>query len=217
MPVIRAALTLSVGLAVVVISFLGTTLILDRLWPYVALPEPSDGENLLAGKKIVTYGDAIASTAIFQKDTEFRFGGHGFARIDGTANLKCLTKKCGVAATVVFNSPNPEKYEAIVGQFFNAVPGWHVLWIPGRLYLQPDGGGDHQIAAPFTPIAGKKYALLIANDGRQVTMSIDGKVVGSSQLSPLTDVSQDVTVGGLNGDNNEFVGTVSDLRITVRQ
>jgi cell wall assembly regulator SMI1 len=128
-----------------------------------------------------------------------------------------LTKKCGLSATLAFESPNPERYESIVGQFFNAVPGWHVLWTPGWLYLQPDGGGDHQIVTPFTPTVGQKYALLIANEGQQVIMSIDGKVVGSSQISPLTDVSHDVVVGGLDGDNNEFVGTVSDLRITVQQ
>jgi hypothetical protein len=204
--------------AVVVISFCVTTLALNY-WSGSSdgSGPPGPSGDVLAGKAIATSGDATASTLAVQDDTLFQFKGNGFARINGTSGLKCLTNKCSFAATVTFTSATPDKYEIILGQSFNGELGWHLLWTPGALYLQPDGGGKGQIVVPFTPRPEQKYLIDVVNTGQEIKMSIDGKVVGTSNQSPMTDIVRDVTVGGRDGTvTNGFAGTVSDFRMRTR-
>jgi Transposase, Mutator family len=200
------------GIAIVLLSFAGTTFLLNWLWN---TSEPSmSGQQPAAGKTIITSGDAIASTSVLRDDTRFQFKGNGLARIEGTAGLKCLARKCSILATVEFGASAPEKGDMIVSQSYIGEHGWHLLWLPGMLYLQMEGGGSNQIAAPFTPSPGQRYAIQIANEDQQVTMSIDGKIVGTTKQSPFTDIARDVTVGGRDGPSpNYFIGAVSNLRI----
>jgi hypothetical protein len=184
---------------------------------YVAPPISfSPGDDVIAGKTILITGDAKASTSTLEDSTYFQFKGNGFAQIKGTAGLRCLTNKCTLSATLVFESPIPEQYEVIFGQSYHGELGWHLLWIPGQLYLQPDGGSRSQIVVPFTPKPGEKYAIQIANSGQNIAMSIDGEIVGTSKVSPITDIARDLTIGGRGGPRtNGFVGRVSDLRIGI--
>jgi peptidoglycan/LPS O-acetylase OafA/YrhL len=187
---------------------------------YIALSsvEPvGPGDDVIAGNTIVTSGDATASTPILYDSTTFQFKGNGFAQIKRTAGLKCLTNKCTLSATMVFGSSIPDQYEVIFGQSYHGERGWHLLWTPGQLYLQPDGGGNSQIIVPFTPKPGERYAIQIVNSDQGVTISIDGNVVGTSRVSPMTDIVRDLTIGGREGPrSNGFVGSVSNLRVGIR-
>jgi hypothetical protein len=202
--------------AIVVAAFFITNAVLNY-WSGSIGPS-SDGGNVLAGKMIVTSGDAITSTSTLQNDTSLRFKGKGFARIVGTSGLKCLTNKCSFSAAITFASATPDKYEVIFGQSYNGERGWHLLWIPGQLYLQPDGGDSNQIVVPFTPKPDQEYTIQLVNSSRGATMSIDGKVVGASNHSPMTDIARDITVGGRDGSStNGFAGGVSDLRMSTAE
>jgi hypothetical protein len=202
------------GLCVVLVAFVGTTLVLNWLMG----PPDVAGQPLL-GKTIVTSGGASASTRIFQADTSFQFKGNGFARIEGTKGLNCLTHRCNLSATVEFASANPSGQAVIVGQSYaGGEQGWHLIWIPGQLYLQPDGGGPNQIAAAFTPNPGERYEIDIVNKNSLVTMSINGATVGATKEAPFKDIARDLTIGGRDGPSmNAFTGKVSHLAIAETQ
>jgi hypothetical protein len=207
------------AVAIVIVVFLVTTFILQWQSGSQGQQGLRQGEPLF-GKLIVLSGmsgSATASTPALRENTVFKFDGNGFARIVGSSSLKCLTQKCNLSATVEFATTTPTASgEVIVGQSTAEGGGWHLLWVPGQLILQPQGGGA-QINAPFSPDVSRPYAVQIANGDRQVTMSIDGKVVGTSEPSPFTDTALDVTVGGRGGSvANTFVGKISNLRIVVR-
>jgi hypothetical protein len=178
--------------------------------------EERESDNALAGKQIITCGNAAVSSSVLEDKTEFRFKGRGFARIEGTSGLKCLTNRCGFSVTVTFPSPTPETYQIIIGQSINGQPGWHLLWTPGQLYLQADSSVKNQIVVPFTPDLGVGYQIELTNSNDGVTMLINHKIVARSEQSPLTDIERDVTVGGRDGyPTNGFIGSVTNLRLTV--
>jgi hypothetical protein len=200
------------AVAIVIAAFLITNAVLNYFSGSIG--PSSDVGNVLAGKTIITSGDATASTLTLHDNTDLRFKGSGFARIVGTSGLKCLTNRCSFSTTIAFASATPEKYEVIFGQSYSGERGWHLLWIPGRLYLQPDGGDSSQIVVPFTPKPDQKYAIEVANSGSGVTVSIDGNVVGTSKQSPMTDIARDVTIGGRDGaSTNGFAGSITDARL----
>jgi hypothetical protein len=195
---------------VVIAAFLGTIFVLN--W----LEGPRLVEPLL-GKIFAKVGSARVSTPALQHDTVFQFNGTGFIRIVGSSSLQCLTQKCNLSATIEFGSTDAAAIgEVIVGQSSAEGGGWHLLWVPGQLIIQPQGGGV-QITAPFTPAVNHPYAIQITNDDQKIAMSIDGNIVGMiAGQSPFVDVAHDVTVGGRDGAQmNPFVGKISGLRISV--
>lgn len=198
------------GIAIVIASFEATTIGLN--W----LAGPA-GNEPASDNPIQLYGDAVASTPEWQESTVFEFKGNGIAKIRGTSNLHCLTKKCKLSAKVEFGSTTAAPQgEIIVGQSFHGEHGWHLLWTPGQLYLQGEGGA--QIVVPFTPVVGQTYVITTTNIKDAVQLSINGTPVSAPSSSPFTDIARDVTVGGreapgASAGSNHFVGKVSELKI----
>jgi hypothetical protein len=193
-------------------AFLATILVLNWL-----APTGSSSDQLLLGKPIVTTGDATTSTTSLQDGTIFELRGSGLARIDDSNRLNCLTEKCSLSVDLMFGSANANAQgEVIVGQSFAGEHGWHLLWIPGQLYLQAEG--ITQIVIPFTPTPGQTYRIKTMNKQSLVVMSINGNSIPPNR-SHFTDIARDVTVGGRATAGsavgaNFFVGRVSNLQIT---
>lgn len=197
------------GLMIVAASFGGTTALLNWL--------SSDREQAALGKPLVITGSAAASTPVLQDATKFQFDGKGFVTIEGTADLQCATNKCGVSLVADFTSSNAGSGEILVGQSYAGEHGWHLLWIPGQLILQPDGGGN-QIASSFSPTIGQQYKIEITNASNGVSMLVNDKEVALNKNTPFTNIARNITVGGRAGAAmNGFVGNIHDLKITHSQ
>ena len=220
-------INLLAGAGVVVAVGLGTMLLLHwlatprnglpvpKVKPFASPTEPPSPSGLLQpalGKPIILSGDATASTAVLKDNTAILLPGEGFARIEGTSGLQCLTHKCSLSAIVEFEMSLPiAGGHVIVGQTNAEQPGWYLYWTYGYLYLQ----GNGEMAIPFTPNARQRYTIQITSEDQQVTALIDGNVAGTTKQSPFVDVPLDVTVGGRTGSSPYFfIGAVSNLRIT---
>src|SRR5262245_11852361 len=99
MPMSRRLISLAAkilfGGALVALSFWGTLQIMDRS-PW----QP------IRSNKVLVFGDASASMQTLAPEIKFQFAGNGYAEIEGTKGLRCLTFSCRFALMVTFFPTN---------------------------------------------------------------------------------------------------------------
>jgi hypothetical protein len=163
-------------------------------------------------KVILVYGDADSSTVYLSKDTKFQFSGDGYAQLQGTTGLQCLTFQCKFSLAVTF-APIKAYTQFIIGQSFSGEAAWHLLLHGERLLLQIEGGAI-QLDAPFNPRPGQSREIDITRDEQEVRLSVDRMVVAKSSAVPFTDLPRDLTIGGRPGPNpHALSGAITDLQI----
>jgi hypothetical protein len=193
------------GAAVFALSFWLTLLAMDQLEPV----SPWDPNR---SNPIATFGDASTTGRVLADDVTFRFGGNGYAEIEGTDGLQCLKYECKFSLMAAF-APLPPPVQLIIGQSFSGENGWHLLLVGERLVLQIEGGTIN-LDGPFTPKPGQRYKMEIARDGKGARVSVDGVVVVKGDVLPFTDIARNLTIGGRPGPNTSGLsGAVSEVSI----